>query len=578
MTAIQVTELSLDLNAAVEGPQKNAQAKLNKDQELFCAMARDWLRNPNGLKMMTLRGRPGTGKTFTVNEFVRRAKSQGLIAGEVWACGPTHQSVKVLKEACKGAPISTFLTAHSLFGLRPEKVKFELHHEDALNQLIARDESSYSPDDRAELAALQWRKQAAIEERKEFVAHRPKQGVENIELLIVDEISMVDEALYSLYVELIHNSDMNPNLRVLGLGDSMQLPPIGEELSKMFLAPSFLELTHSERNSGNITAYTDELREFEDPQDARIRSLHYKYADDESFFIMPQTELMRQLKDVMDGGDSVRFLAGTNKEVREINELVRFVLKGSDALKYDSGDVVLSLSAIQRKSHHLYDVRCDGDIQDTTSTLYELGERLGVGDYVKCGDDGGTRLTARAFSHVSPFGTTFEREFYRYRYFDSNDDWSKNVALALLNPAQYEQWLEECEKAWVRARTTATTSSKEPRGKGKAAKMVSEVWDQFGLKNWRTKKDGSPLSNSEYKKIRTNLWADAFNLSQFSDKFSFSYCSTVNRAQGISVDVAIVSEKSIIKSSIGEFSETFKLRNLVLTAASRARKQLIIMV
>jgi hypothetical protein len=51
-----------------------------------------------------------------------------------------------------------------------------------------------------------------------------------------------------------------------------------------------------------------------------------------------------------------------------------------------------------------------------------------------------------------------------------------------------------------------------------------------------------------------------------------------HNCQGITTDVAILDEKTLMRSEIGKYSEDFDIRKLIYTAASRARKQLIVMV
>jgi hypothetical protein len=313
---------------------------------------------------------------------------------------------------------------------------------------------------------------------------------------------------------------------------------------------------------------------------------------------MSQAEVFSQLPEVIDSGESIRFVAGTNERCREINELARYRLKGIEkGLTYYPGDIVLSLSAIERSLDGLsrrgkryepnYGVSCGGEFAKTidgTSTLFELGEELKPGDAVLVDPKkdigrsvlGVDRLRSNWLEFTSHAGTTFHRRFFRYREYDSKKPFYEKKALALINPEEYGQWLSECDQLWKRARTTKTTSKKNSRGQcGDGAKSV---WQEFGLKSWDKKIDGSNLTQDEYTKIKVKVWSDAFRLSQFSDKVSFSYCSTAHRSQGITVDIAILDERTLMKSQIGKYSQDFDLRKLIYTAATRARTQLIVMV
>jgi hypothetical protein len=639
--AIQVIELGLDLSSSNRSDVGSDDIQFTAQQSQFIKEALEWLEFPqSGQRLMALHGFAGAGKSFVVNHLLAMARQSGILVGDVWATAPTHQAKKILEKASSGtgAGISQFMTSHSFFGLRPQKVTFEAHHEDKLEELLAIEEQYRTPDQCGAIDSLIWRKNAALERLEEFLPTKLKKGAEHVRLVIGDEAFMNNQVLSNLYFELPFLYDMHPDLQILFLGDPAQLPPIKEKESLVVNVPRFTALTQVVRNKGNILAYctavrsafyavkgderigyssakdlvtgigvTPELMSVLSAQPGGLESailrsgtlngwtiergtslndltrLHYEY-DSEDVAIMPQREILSQIKDVMESGDSVRFLAGTNDRCRQINELVRYALKGIDAgLHYYPGDTVLTLSAVKRgfaygsKTQPGYGVKCDGDMQDHTSTLFELGDELGVGDYVKCGDDGGIRLDENSFSYTSVYGTTFNRSFFRYRPYDSGEKFGLNQALCLINPDQYQKWLEECTAAWARAQTTQTRSKKSG-ARGQAGDGAKAVWDEFELKNWEKKLDGSVLTYDEYKKIRSRLWVEAFTLAQFSDKASFSYCSTVHRAQGITSDVAILDEKTLMRSEIGKYSEDFDIRKLIYTAASRARKQLIVMV
>ena len=583
MTAIQVIELGLDLSSSNRSDVGSAKVDFTPGQAQFIREALEWLAFPQlGQRLMALHGFAGAGKTTVVNHLLAMARQSGILVGDVWINAPTHQAKKIIEKSCSGtgAGISDFMTSHSFFGLRPQKVTFEAHHEDKLDELLAIEEQHRTPDQCGAIDSLIWRKNAALERLEEFLPTKLKKGAEHVRLVVVDEFSMINEVLANLYFELPFTYDMHPDLQVLFLGDPAQLPPVGEKQSLIQDIPAFTPLTEVVRNKGNILEYCTAVRT---APLASLPRLHYEY-DSEDVAIMPQREILSQIKDVMESGDSVRFLAGTNDRCRQINELVRYALKGIDAgLHYYPGDTVLTLSAVKRgfaygsKTHPGYGVKCDGDMQDHTSTLFELGDELRVGDYVKCGDDGGIRLDENSFSYTSVYGTTFNRSFFRYRPYDSGEKFGLNQALCLINPDQYQKWLEECTAAWARAQTTQTRSKKSG-ARGQAGDGAKAVWAEFELKNWEKKLDGSVLTYDEYKKIRSRLWVEAFTLAQFSDKASFSYCSTVHRAQGITSDVAILDEKTLMRSEIGKYSEDFDIRKLIYTAASRARKQLIVMV
>ena len=643
MTAIQVigsTGSSVSQLSEVEEYELAHGITFTSQQKKFIEEALLWLESPNkGQRLRALHGYAGSGKTTVVNHMLRMAARRGILRGVVWATAPTHQAKNLLEKSSQsnGSVIGQFMTSHSFFGLYPEKVKFEKKHAAKLDALLSIKEEDRSEDQNRVLDALIWRKNAALEKLEEFVPHGLKKDANKIRLLIVDEFSMINKVLSNLHFELPFLYQMRDDFQVLFLGDPAQLPPIGEKQSLIQDVPSFSPLTQVVRNTGNILDYCTEVRSafYATKAGDRIgyisaealakgigltdeainalkathggldagliqsnilngwtiergtsindlKQLHYKY-DSEDVAIIPQREILSQIKDVMESGDSVRFLAGTNERCNQINQLVRYALKGIDeGLHYYPGDIVLSLSAIKRGTQKYpesqwYQVRCDGDMMEHTSTLFELGEELLAGDYVASAG-GSIRLTDNSFSYTSIYGTTFTRRFFRFRVYDSGEKFSADRALCLIEPGQYETWLKECDQTWARFRTVQTKSKKTADPRGQMGDSAKAVWAEFGLKNWHKKLNGQDFTQYEYNILVNTLREDGFAITGFSDKASFSYCSTVHRAQGITSDVAILDEKTLMRSEIGKYSEDFDIRKLIYTAASRARKQLIVMV
>jgi hypothetical protein len=593
---------------------KSEEIVFTQQQQKFLDEALEWLANPRAHpQLMALHGYAGAGKSFVVKHLLRLARAQGILAarsfGEddeptgdiVWATAPTHIAKNVLARASGGSGISEFLTSHSFFGLRPQRVEFKLEHKQELDRLLAIEDTHKTSDEFLRIDALIWRRNAAAEQVREFLPTRPKAGAEHVRLLIVDEFSMINETLARLYFEFPTTSwfeqgkkdelvSPHPELQILFLGDPAQMPPIGEKESLICKVPKFTPLTEVVRNQGDILEYCTAVRE---APERSLPTLHYRF-DGEDVMLLTQHEVFSGLKEVIETGKTVRFIAGTNERCREINELARYTLKGiEEGLVYFPGDVVLSLSAIERDYDYYngrfngYGLKCGGKnatAQAQTSTLFELGDELNPGDVVEIASDARKSrkktgveiaLDENSFTFVSHFGTTFHRRLFTYREYGSSSDFTKKSVLALLNPAEYGQWIEECNLLWARARTTSTTSKKNSRGQ--CGDKAKSVWAEFGLKNWDKKLDGSPLSDAGYKIIYGKVWGDAFKLSQFSDRASFSHASTAHRSQGITTQIAILDERTLMKSQVGRFSEDFDIRKLIYTAASRASEQLIIM-
>ena len=591
ITPIEMSATALSLNlptATVVGAIPKRKITLNNDQKRLRGEVLAWLKSGSP-KLKTIRGYAGAGKSLCVGEILKAAYGLGegvstpILVGDVWACAPTHQAKNILAKAFQeiDAPVNEVATSHSLLGLLPKKVKFERADEHVLEQYLSIPQDERDSDDEAMIDALQIRRNAAAEGKQDFVQTKLKTGLEHVRLVVVDECGMVNSHLFGMFVELTHNPNMNPDLQILFMGDPAQLPPINEKLSKTFELPNFTELTEVVRYDGAILEYCNGVRTAPD-----YELLHMRLDEDDSMLVLPQHEVIVALPEVYAGGESIRFVAATNARVAELNCMARALLKGQErnsGLFYDSGDVVLTLDAISRQHNSTFDVATKGKdslLECHTSTLLELGNMVGPDDFVSLGTTGGIRLSDAAFSFQSALGTMFERVGFRYRLYDSGNDFGRDAVIFLLNPEQWHCWEAETKKLLSRARTTQSRS-KKAGARGQEGDQAKAVWAEFGLKNWRQTLDGRAVTDYEYKQIRSQLWRDYFNLLGFADKASYSYASTAHRVQGVTLDIVIVDMRSIVppfRQSWRHEDGTWDTRKLLYTAATRARKQVIFMV
>lgn len=569
---------SLRLAAISGGKTATPSIRLNDAQDAVAEEFLCWLGQGEP-KLQTLRGYAGTGKTTMLRVALERAWDRGLIIGDVVGCAPTHQAVKVMGKALEGSGVIECITAHSLLGLRPEKVKFEKEDQALLDSLLATPSEDRNSDDLALIDSLQVKRNKADEGHQDFVSRKLKTGIESIRLLLVDECSMIDSYMFGLFAQLITNPQLNPNLQILFIGDPAQLPPIQERQSKTFDLPTFKELTKVVRYTGSILDYCNEVR-----VDPDYEWLHRRVPEDETMMILPSYEVMDQIKSLYEGGESIRFVAATNKRVTELNYQIRSLLHDdSKQLFYEPGDVILTLNAVQRETHGAYDIACQGRkaaLEAHTSSLIELGKPCVPGDYVSCGPNNGARLTEQSFNFTSALGTDFERLIYRYRYYDSGDSFGQFPALCLINPEQWAQWIKERDLLLKRARTTQSRGKSKKTSRGQEGETAKAVWAEFGMKDWFRWDNGSSITQQEYQGIKGRLWSDYYALLGFADQASYSYASTAHRVQGVTLDIVVVDMQSIVtpKRAWQKDDAIWDTRKLLYTAATRARQQLIFMV
>jgi len=547
-----------------------------------------WLHHGHP-KLMRVTGYAGTGKTTVAKYLILLADHLGILDasdGEIWGCGPTHQACSVLEESLDGVGVAQVATAHSILGLRPQEVEFSLTHMAQLADLEAVPIEQRTSDQLNLIVALTDRRHAAEERLQRFMPTTFHKDLAKVRLLIVDEWSMIDTTLFGLFVELINSPKVNSKLQVLFLGDPAQLPPVNEHLSKIAGIPGFSELTEIARNSGSIAAYGQAVRE---AQGLDYLSLHQTMPHDDNFFVATEWEIMDQVAELFNSGESVRFVAATNARVNALNFRIRSIIKADRASKsgrnhglfYETGDTVLTTAAVSRApSRTSYGIGCKGKdaaLIEGTNSLLKLTQMCGVGDYV---DDGMEpyRLDEKSFTYVSALGTTYNRLAFRYEHV-GNQPVALGSALFLLDPKKFVDWNAECDKLKKIAKSTRSRSSSSPRGQ--MGDYAKEAWKILGLKNWDTRLDGSAVSAEQHGRNKTKLWNLFFALLGFADSAGYSYASTFHKCQGVTVDTCIVDMQSVRKlaTSPRAFSEenTFDCQKALYTGATRPRNQLVIM-
>ncbi|MEB3199092.1 MAG: AAA family ATPase [Synechococcaceae cyanobacterium] len=195
-----------DVGAAGSAATAAGQARLDPQQRLAVAALREH-------RLVLLEGGPGTGKTSTVRGLLEAVRRQRP-AARIQLAAPTGKAAARLRSACDGLVPCT--TLHRLLESRGDR----------------------------------------------FGRHR--QRPLELDLLVVDEVSMLDQALLEALLEALPD----PCQLVL-VGDAAQLPPIApgsvlqqlqEPAIRRQLGGAAIHLTRVYRNAGAIAAVAAELR------------------------------------------------------------------------------------------------------------------------------------------------------------------------------------------------------------------------------------------------------------------------------------------------------------------------------
>ena len=555
--------------------------------------------------MMRINGMAGTGKSFCTKRILEAVLYMGL-ARNIVCCAPTHQAVGVL-EGYLGEVDAFRGTIHSAIGLRAKKVRFTKDDEFRLRDLQSIPLELRSETDEKRLRELTRKQIAASQRLKRFEpASKLPQVIVDCELLLVDECSMINAQIYDLIERLRDMPEMegrDPSLKplqVLFIGDLRQLPPVKEAISRTSEVEAFTELTEVVRYSGPILKYAHSIWEGGDPLTA-----HYRIPESEDFMRLSKGEVMDAVADLIQDGHDIRFLAASNKRVDAINHDVRFRLRGQEGLEnYYPGDLMLTKTVIERSLSDKYVVASGGQIpsiQLGTSTIIQLGPECvpdrvitttvetisdseanqliaaGRESELTVRDDKVYRVAALikdAFSYRSALGTVFDRRIFGYS-FPGNPPVKGNGVVLLLDPRQKKQYDEELSLLNKRANSAYSSSSNTTRGQN--GEYAKQVFKAKGLKDWFKWSNGEPVSQWEFNDIRHELWQDYFELKNFVDDISLSYCSTVHKLQGGAADIVVLDTISLMAQRRWGGDGTWDSRKVLYTAATRARKQLVFM-
>ena len=249
-------------------------------------------------------GEGGTGKTTSVMEIAQRLLDAGL---KVLFCVPTNKAVKQLEKSAKA------------YGLSQDNVAFQTLHSALGLALLPNEEQKY--------------------------AAQVGEGVFDIfDVCVCDEASMLGKVLLHNY--LLPRAE-EQNVKLLLMGDDMQLPPVKETKSLAFEIFPQYRLTQVERQSesSEILTVTGLLRTaieggkvFKHPavQGAveTVRAIDFLPRLLEEF--TPETDL-----------EKVRVLAWRNRRVDDINAAIRTKIYGKDTERFEVGERVVTGAPIK---------------------------------------------------------------------------------------------------------------------------------------------------------------------------------------------------------------------------------------
>lgn len=292
--------------------------KLNEQQAEALIALEEFRANYNE-RQFTLCGYAGTGKTSIINLFHQLLRQR--YRSPIYSA-PTHRALSVINQM---NPSARTITLAKIFGLRPE---FKI------------EEGAYTIQD------LEFSQQG-------------KPTIEYGDFLIIDECSMVSEALY----EFIQQNIWQYGLKVLYVGDSAQIKPVKEDqISRVFENNHGrkITLTKVERTGDNpILKEATDLRNGMDF--SRITSLNSDGHGVE-YLSKPdaRTIIKREFPELSTYPLHIRCLAGTNAVVKSSNKIIRDILNFTNQIEV--GEVLMGYDNFgYEHATESYDIINSGD-------------------------------------------------------------------------------------------------------------------------------------------------------------------------------------------------------------------------
>ncbi|MDA3779450.1 MAG: AAA family ATPase [Bacteroidales bacterium] len=281
-----------------------------------------WLKTGSDT-FFTLAGYAGTGKSTIVKKILDEYRYGVVVSA------PTHKAVKIIKNITG----KDGKTLHGLLGLRPDV-----------------DLSNFNPN-------------APIFNPIAI----PK--ITDYNFCVIDEASMINKELYELIVEKTKDS----RTKVLFVGDSAQIPPVGEKESVVFQqdeTKQFHQLTKIERqNDTNPLAYVyDALRNNLNSIDGGFEhKTNMNELGEGVTFTVNKKEFRDAILDKFRSDefkkdiDYVKVIAWKNNTVMKSNQVIREALFGKDTDIIEVNDLLFGYRSISDEKQRYNIIENSGD-------------------------------------------------------------------------------------------------------------------------------------------------------------------------------------------------------------------------
>jgi DNA polymerase III delta prime subunit len=317
--------------------------QFTQDQERVVAELNKWWNSATSGRHYTLQGSAGTGKSYTIAEWL---KSLNLVAERVLVLTPTNKAAKVVRAMLSKAEVETVVTTiHS-----------------ALGMILAEGQGS-----------LKKKGHRVIKDGKSTLLNGDSKISNKVRLIIVDEISMVDEQLE----KSLNKAAAIIDCKVLWVGDSYQLKPPGKKQCSAFERKEKSTLSKVVRYSGGALKCATKLRELIDSGDGKV-SLdtlvswqNNSEVERKNVFLVNEKEwLDLAVTNFTENAHDNIFISFRNSKVVERNQYIRDKIL-SDTSAFVIGERLVCLKPIKFKHFNEYLTWKNGETLEIVEVMNE---------------------------------------------------------------------------------------------------------------------------------------------------------------------------------------------------------------
>lgn len=274
--------------------------------------------DPPGQRAITLKGHAGTGKSLLTTKLVHDLGKKISFA----LTAPTNKATKVLDRMAweSNAPVADVRTIYSLLGL----------------------------------------KLMADGEVKQIRGGAGKSSAQDFNIIAIDEGSMISQLLYNHIMKYVPDY-----VKLLFIGDVLQLPPVGEDISPVFTDDSIevLEMSQVVRQAKDnpIIALAQDLREaILTGNRSNLKIKTNAMEDGSGIYVLPQTKFTSWMRQGFKSdaysrdGDSFRTVAWRNDTVNAYNQHIRRAIYGESLQDpFMRGERVLTAAPVLDLDHSI---------------------------------------------------------------------------------------------------------------------------------------------------------------------------------------------------------------------------------